>query len=97
VPIYALCASERLQQQDGQSWTVHEAAYVALSGKRSLAHVVRAGAGDAGGVLNAARERVFSTLDAIDRGEFPPRPHDTIICGYCAFGSVCRKDYVGDE
>jgi len=97
VPIYALCASERLQQQDGQGWTVHEAAYVALSGKRSLAHVVRAGSGDAGGVLDAARERVFSAIDAIDQGEFPPRPHDTIICGYCAFGSVCRKDYVGDE
>jgi hypothetical protein len=25
------------------------------------------------------------------------RPYETRICSYCAYPSVCRKDYVGDE
>jgi len=34
---------------------------------------------------------------AIERGEFPPRPYEPRICSYCAYPSVCRKDYIGDE
>jgi hypothetical protein len=41
--------------------------------------------------------RLFVAADGIGRGEFPPRPHDPMICSYCAFSSVCRKDYVGDD
>jgi len=36
------------------------------------------------------------TIDAIDRGEFPPAPDDVYLCELCSFASVCRKDYVGD-
>jgi hypothetical protein len=70
---------------------------VAFSGKRSLVPVVRAGASDPAAPLNAARARLFEVLDGVAGGEFPPRPHDTMICSYCAYASVCRKDYVGDE
>ena len=97
VPIYALSAAERLGARDGQGWTVDEAAYVAFSGKRSLVPVVKAGASDPAAPLNAARARLFEVLDGVAGGEFPPRPHDTMICSYCAYASVCRKDYVGDE
>jgi RecB family exonuclease len=97
VPIYALCATERLEAGDGERWTVDEAAYVAFSGKRALAPVVKAGAPDPAAPLNAARERLFDALDAVRRGEFPPRPYDPMICTWCAYPSVCRKDYVGDE
>ena len=48
-------------------------------------------------VLTAARARVLDIVDRIERGEFPPKPHDLHICTYCAYPSVCRKDYVGDE
>ena len=96
-PVYAMCASERLEERDGQPWSVDEAAYISLSGKRALVPVVRPGAADAAAVLDAARDRVFEALDGIARGEFPPRPYETRICGWCAFASVCRKDYVGDE
>ena len=97
VPVYALCAVERLESRDGQPWSIDEAAYVAFSGKRALVPVVRPGAPDPGPVLAAARGRLFDTLDAIGRGEFPPRPHDPMICTWCAYASVCRKDYVGDD
>jgi RecB family exonuclease len=96
VPIYALCAQERLTERDGRPWEIDEAAYVAFSGKRALIPVVKAGAAPQP-VLSDARARVFEVLDGIARAEFPPRPHDPMICRYCAYPSVCRKDYVGDE
>jgi RecB family exonuclease len=97
VPIYALCAQERLSQRDGAPWTIEDGAYVTFTGKRSVVPVVRAGASDAPDVLEAARQRLFDVVDGVERGEFPPRPHDPMICRYCAYASVCRKDYVGDE
>jgi ATP-dependent helicase/nuclease subunit B len=97
VPIYALAAAERLSARDGAAWSVDEAAYVAFSGKRALVPIVKAGTSDPLPILSSARDRVFGILDAVARGEFPPRPHDPIICGWCAYASVCRKDYVGDE
>jgi RecB family exonuclease len=97
VPIYALCAQERLSQRDGVPWTVEDGSYVAFTGKRSVVPVVRAGSSDAGEVLDAARLRLFEVVDGVQGGQFPPRPHDPMICRYCAFASVCRKDYVGDD
>jgi RecB family exonuclease len=95
-PIYALCAQERLAGRDGRPWQIDEASYVALAGKRPLVRIVRPGA-EASQVLEAARTRVVDIVGAIARGEFPPKPYELRICGYCAYPSVCRKDYVGDE
>jgi hypothetical protein len=97
VAVYALCAKERLDEQGRGPWSVDEAAYVAFSGKRSLIPVVRAGASDTDAVLTAARDRVFDIVSGIEQGVFPARPHDMHMCTYCAYPSVCRKDYVGDE
>jgi ATP-dependent helicase/nuclease subunit B len=97
VPIYALCASERLASSGRGAWTVDEAAYVAFSGKRSLVPVIKGGAKDAGETLTAARERVLAAVDAITSGAFPPKPYDEMMCTFCAYPSVCRKDYVGDD
>jgi ATP-dependent helicase/nuclease subunit B len=97
VPVYALCAREALRQRDGEPWTIDEAAYVAFSGKRPLVPVIREGAADAEGTLTAARDRLYEVLDGVAGGLFPPRPHEPRMCTYCAYASVCRKDYVGDE
>ncbi len=97
VPIYALCAQERLAGQRGGTWQVDEAAYVAFTGKRSLVPIVRAGRNDQDAVLADARGRLLDLISAIERGEFPPRPYEPRICSYCAYPSVCRKDYIGDE
>jgi len=95
VPIYALSAQER-EGSSGEPWAIDEAAYIAFSGKRSYVPIIKPGtAGDE--VLTAARERLFAAIDGIERGEFPPRPHDPIICTYCAFVTVCRKDYVDHD
>jgi ATP-dependent helicase/nuclease subunit B len=95
--VYALCAIERLEERGRGSWTVDEAAYVAFSGKRSLVPVVRPGASDTDAILTGVRTRVLDLVGSIEGGAFPPRPYDLHICSYCAYPSVCRKDYVGDE
>jgi RecB family exonuclease len=96
-PIYALCAQERLAERDGRLWQIDEASYVAFAGKRPLVRVVKPESAEAAQVLAAARSRVVDIVGAIERGEFPPRPYELRICSYCAYPSVCRKDYVGDE
>jgi RecB family exonuclease len=97
VPIYALSAQERLSARDDAPWTIDEAAYVAFTGKRSYIPIVKAGAAGESEALASARTRLFELVDGIGRGEFPPRPHDPIICTWCAFATVCRKDYVDSE
>jgi RecB family exonuclease len=94
VPIYALCAQERLSERDRAPWAVDEASYIAFTGKRTVVPIVRPGAADAGDVLADARERVLQVLGGVGAGEFPPRPHDEMICRWCAYSTVCRKDYV---
>lgn len=100
VPVYALCAQESLLKRDRQPWTVDEAAYVALGGaKRTLVPVVDAsdGADESERTLAEARARLHEVLDGIARGEFPARPHEEYRCRYCAYSSICRKDYILDE
>jgi RecB family exonuclease len=96
VPIYALCAQERLAERGEGKWAVDEAAYVAFSGKRPFVSVMSTRSGQ-DAVLADARARLLEVVDGIERGEFPVQPYDTRICSYCAYPSVCRKDYVGDE
>jgi RecB family exonuclease len=91
VPVYALCAQERLYDRDGSAWEVEEALYVSFAGRKP---VVRMAASDDLETLTTARERLFGLVDQINAGEFPPRPHDPMMCTYCAYPSVCRKDYV---
>ena len=49
--------------------------------------------------LRREHDEIFRSVvrEGIASGEFPPRPHDEIICRWCAYSTVCRKDYVGDE
>ena len=96
VAIYALCAQERLRERDGGEWPVAEATYLAFSGKRSQLPVVKAGDPDSVKALEAARTRLLHIVDRVGDGEFPPQPHDEIICDFCAYAAVCRKDYVHD-
>jgi RecB family exonuclease len=95
VAIYALSAQERLRDRDGGEWPVAEAIYLAFSGKKSQAAVVRAG-DDPKEALAAARTRLLRIVDRVRAGEFPPQPHDEIMCDFCAYAAVCRKDYVHD-
>jgi RecB family exonuclease len=94
LPIYSLCAEQQLAGRHGKAWTLAEAAYLAFKGPKRVVPLFAPG--DRDRVLREAQQRLVDTLDAIDRGEFPPHPHDVYRCDTCTFAAVCRKDYVGD-
>jgi RecB family exonuclease len=94
LPIYGLCAEQRLARRHGRAWTLGEAAYLAFKGPKRVVPLF-SGPGERDEVLAKAQQRLADTLDAIDRGEFPPAPDDVFRCETCDFASVCRKDYVG--
>ncbi len=72
-----------------------EAAYLAFKGPSASCRCFRLPP-ERAEVLAKAQQRLADTLDAIERGEFPPTPDDVFRCETCSFASVCRKDYVGD-
>jgi RecB family exonuclease len=92
VAIYALSAQEQLAARDGKPWSIDEAAYLAFTGKRSYVPIISPGGTARDNPLESARERLFEITDGIAAGAFPPRPHEPIICTWCAYPSVCRKD-----
>jgi len=94
LPIYGLCAEQRLASHRGRSWTLGEAAYLAFKGPKRVVPLFAAATRDK--VLADAQQRLADVVDAIGRGEFPPTPDDVYRCETCAFASVCRKDYVGE-
>jgi RecB family exonuclease/inactivated superfamily I helicase len=95
LPIYGLCAEQRLAGYRGQRWTLGEAVYLAFKGPRRVVPLFTTDAAKAD-VLAKAQQRLSDTIDAIERGDFPPLPEDVYHCETCAFTSVCRKDYAGD-
>lgn len=97
VPIYALCAREQLTDADGRPRDVAEAGYVTFADKRPFTAVVDGTKGRDAAALVDAGARVYALVDRLEQGEFPPRPHDPMRCRFCAYATVCRKDYVDDE
>ena len=95
LPIYSLCAEQRLAGHRGKQWQLGEAAYLAFKGPKRVVPLFATSA-DRTKVLAEAQQRLADTVDAIERGEFPPTPDDVWRCETCSFASVCRKDYVGD-
>jgi ATP-dependent helicase/nuclease subunit B len=95
LPVYGVCAEQRLRGRRGRDWRFGAAGYlafgerqpfVAMEGRQPFADAVAEGV-----------ERLLAAVDGIERGEFPVRPDEPFLCTYCAYPSVCRKDYVGDE
>ena len=69
--------------------------YLAFKGPQRVVPLFT-NAGERAEVLAKAQQRLADTIDAIERGEFPPTPDDVYRCETCSFAAVCRKDYVGD-
>jgi RecB family exonuclease len=95
LPIYSLCAEQKLAGRRGREWVVGEAVYLAFKGPRRVVPLFTSPA-ERTAALADAQHRLADTLDAIERGEFPPTPDDVYRCETCSFAAVCRKDYVGD-
>ena len=92
LPIYAVCAEQRLADGN-RTWQLGEAMYVAFKGPRRIVPLFATDAARRD-VIADAQQRLADTVDAIERGEFPPAPDDVFRCETCSFSRVCRKDYV---
>lgn len=95
LPIYSLCAEQKLAGYKETNWSLGEAAYLAFKGPKRVVALFTTAA-DRTKVLTEAQQRLADTVAAIERGEFPPTPDDVWRCETCGFAPVCRKDYVGD-
>jgi RecB family exonuclease len=95
LPVYGLCAEQRLQGYKGRRWKLGEAAYIAFRGAKRVTPLFTPRSGREA-VLEAAQETLVEAVERIERGEFPPTPDDVFLCGFCSYSAVCRKDYVGD-
>lgn len=93
LPIYGLCAEQRLRAYRGRSWKLGEAAYISFRGPKRVEPLFTNRA-DRGEVLKAAQRKLVGAVDGIERGSFPPMPDEVFLCGSCSFATVCRKDYV---
>ena len=95
LPIYTICTAQDLLKTTGKPWEPGQAGYIAFGGDRRFVPMLGRGK-DTQQTLQEAQTRLLDTIDAIERGEFPPQPADTHLCTRCAHVAVCRKDYVGD-
>jgi RecB family exonuclease len=95
LPVYGVCAQQSLEGRHDRSWTLGRAGYVAFREKNAFVELGSSTSLEK--AVEAGQERLLAAIDGIERGEFPPRPDEPFICTRCAYSSVCRKDYVGDE
>ncbi|HTK30277.1 MAG TPA: PD-(D/E)XK nuclease family protein [Vicinamibacterales bacterium] len=95
LPVYSLCAEQRLDGRHGRHWRLGEAVYLAFKGPRRIVPLFQNEEAKAE-MLASAGQRAADAIDAIGRGEFPPTPDDVYRCETCSYAAVCRKDYVGD-
>jgi RecB family exonuclease len=95
LPIYGVCATQHLEGYHDRSWRVGEAGYLAFGDPEVFRPL--ASRGDLTEALATGQGRLLDAVEAIERGDFPVRPEEPYLCTFCAYASVCRKDYVGDE
>jgi len=96
LPVYGLCAQQDLKGRHGREWTLARAGYIAF--KEKHAFVSLGGASSSlEEALEAGQARFVEAVTAIEAGMFPVDPDEPYRCQWCAYPTVCRKDYVGDE
>lgn len=95
LPIYGICAEQRLQGHLGRQWTLSRAGYVAF--KEKNAFVPFGGNAPLSEALAAGQARFVTAVEQIEAGVFHADPDEPYRCNWCAYPTVCRKDYVGDE
>ena len=94
LPLYACCAEQQLAGHNGCDWQAGEAAYAAFGEPRLHVSIGRR---DLEKDLVDGQRRAMEVLDRIEQGDFPVRPAELYRCNFCAYPTVCRKDYVGDD
>jgi RecB family exonuclease len=92
---YAHVAEQRFRGHAGRQWSVRAADYVACRG-RAVTHALGRNDSERDERLAKAQHDLVDAVEAIARGEFPPRPAELRLCTWCPYDRVCRKDYADD-
>ena len=93
--IYAATAVQRLRAEQARQWTLGEVSYVVYGGRRGIKPLARS-VQDLERAVADAQQRFVDAVDAIESGQFPPRPAHVRLCGSCSYATICRKEYVVD-
>lgn len=97
VGVYAHCARQLLEKEDGRAHPVAAAVYLAfgdpdgVQAKLGTRHEPPAIAAEAKAAAFAA------TVEQIEAGVFPPKPEQTSDCATCAYAGICRKEYAQED
>ena len=97
LPIYGVCAEQRLHGHRGRRWTLGEAVYLAFKGPRRVVPLFTSPARSRRTCSRKAQQRL-SPIRSTRSGAASFRRRRTTCTGArpAASPSVCRKDYVGD-
>jgi RecB family exonuclease len=91
--VYAHCARQRLEADDGQAHPVSWAGYLAFGDERRLEGRLGSASQPAGLVVDARASTFAGVVERIEAGAFPPQPIRTSECQWCGYSGVCRKEY----
>jgi len=93
IGVYAHCASQFLQQQDGRAHDVAGAMYLAFGDDRKIDGPLGSSSEPVAMAVTARAAAFASHVEQIEAGQFPARPKHPNECQYCRFSGVCRKEY----
>ncbi len=96
LPIYSACVTQRLAGHLGRQWRLGAASYLSYEGPTAVVPLTKKPS-DLPARLTEAQGQLLDVLDGIAAGHFPVKPAERSLCAFCAYGSVCRKDYAADE
>ena len=95
--VYAHCAQQTLEREDGRPHLVDAAMYLAFGEDRQLDGKLGKGGEPAAMAVQRRASEFAMAVDHIEAGEFPPQPARQQDCSWCRYAGVCRKEYRIDD
>jgi len=93
IAVYALAARQLLEKQEGRSYAIGAAMYLAFGDDRALEGRLGGAGPDATIAVETRAGEFAGYVEAIESGRFPPQPRSPGECQWCGFAGVCRKEY----
>lgn len=93
IGVYAHCVKQQLEAADGRPHPVASAVYLAFGDERQTEGRLAKTPEDTALAVTVKAAAFAAAVEAIEAGEFPPRPLEPGECRWCGYAAVCRKEY----